>query len=48
MDLERAQILSCTMLFNMMNEESGQVNYLLMPAVLSTYIVNSTTVTYTI
>lgn len=47
MDLERAQILSYTMQFNVMNEESGQINYLLMPTVLSNFVVNSTTVAYT-
>lgn len=47
MDLERAQILSYTTLFNMMNEESGQVNYLLMPAVLFNFIVSSTSAAYT-
>lgn len=47
LDLERAQILSYTVLFNRMNEESGQVNYLLMPTVHSNFIVISTSAAHT-
>lgn len=47
LDLERAQILSYTVLFNRMNEESGQVNYLLMPIVHSNFIVISTSAAHT-
>lgn len=44
LDLERAQILNHIVLFNRINGESGQVNYLLMPTVHSNFIVISTTV----
>lgn len=47
LDSERAQVLSHRVLSNRMNEESGQVNYPLMPTVHSNFIVISTTVAYT-